>query len=181
MGPLLLEGVLFEEGPTSWSLDLEFAERFDGIMDETDARSVTGAVFRHVAKQEEVILDIPSLWADPHFVASVEGYRKRNGAKSDALFHFRAERDQNEVILHAPLPRDELCKMSGRGDFDAMCQEMNAVTNSQREAVAEGLRIASEVPERPQIPVGGWHKTGAAEDAGEVSSTDRPGVRTARS
>ncbi len=93
LGPLLLEGVLFEEGPTSWSLDLEFAERFDGIMDETDARSVTGAVFRHVAKQEEVILDIPSLWADPHFVASVEGYRKRNGAESDALFHFRAERE----------------------------------------------------------------------------------------
>ena len=149
--PLLLEGALFEEGPTSWSLDLAFAERFDGIMDETDARSVAGAVFRHVTKPEEVILDIPSLWADPDFVASVEGYRKRNGAESDALFHFRGERDQNEVILRAPLLTDELCKMSGRGDFDAMCQDMNAVTDSQREAVAEMLRAAGEVPERPRF------------------------------
>jgi hypothetical protein len=71
-------------------------------------------------KPEEVILDIPSLWADPDFVASVEGYRKRNGAESDALFHFRGERDQNEVILRAPLLTDELFKISGRGDFEAM-------------------------------------------------------------
>ena len=149
--PLLLGGGLVENAPTSWSLDLAFAEGFDDILDEDDARAITGAVFRHVAVPGEVILDVPALWADPKFAKAVEAYRDRGGTEAQALFHFRGARDQNEVILRAPLLRTEILKLSGKGDFDAICLEMGAQTDEQREAVAHYLQAAGEVPETPRF------------------------------
>lgn len=111
-------------------------------------------MFRHVALPGEVVLDVPALWGDPAFVSAVEAYRDRGGSEAKALFHFRGVRDQNEVILRAPLSRSEIFKLSGKGDFDAICEQMGALTDDQREAVAALLKVAGDVPEIPRFLTG---------------------------
>ena len=149
--PLFIAGYLDEGCPTSWSLDEAVAEKFRGVFDEGDPNSAAGAIFRHVAEPGEVILDIPALWADPEFVEAAESYRRRDGAEAKAIQNFRGDRDQNEVILRAPLLVEEICRLSGHGSFDGVCAGMNAVSEDEQEAVAAKLKAARLEPQDPRF------------------------------
>jgi len=124
--PLLIGGYLEEDGPTSWSLDPTVVEKIRGVFDETDERCAAGAIFRHVASPGEVVLYVPRLWADAGFVAAADSYSRRGGAEAQAIFHFRGERDQDEVILRAPLLVEEIIHLSGHGSFEGVCGLMGA-------------------------------------------------------
>lgn len=149
--PLFLQGVLDEKSPTSWSKDFGFAEKFDKIFDETAPNSVAGAIFCHTPTAGEVVLNIPALWDDPDFIEAAEEYRKRGGSQAAAIFHFRGERDQNEIILMAPLRLSEIVALSRFSTFESVCEAAGALTEASKEDVQEALQNANIVPEQPRF------------------------------
>jgi hypothetical protein len=89
-----------DEGVVSWTFDRAFADTFRGKFKQG---AVTGAIFRRIPPDSEVIVNIPALWDAPEFVLAAESYRGRGREHADALFHFRGVRDQREIVLTAPL------------------------------------------------------------------------------
>jgi hypothetical protein len=144
--PLFTQGVLDEGSPTSWSTDLSFAERFGKVFDDHSPNSVAGAIFRHVPSDDEVVLNIPRLWLDLDFVAAAESYKRRNGLEAKAIFHFRGERDQFEVILRAPLRVDEIYFLGRSTTADAIYKEMGANSDNAKDRVDELLGKAGINP-----------------------------------
>jgi hypothetical protein len=149
--PLFLAGVLDERSPTSWSKDYAFAEKFDELFDQHDPNAAAGAIFRHIPSPDEVVLNIPALWDDAGFVAAAEAYRKAGGAEAGAIFHFRGERDQNEVILRAPLRLDEIHALSRPGNFESLCATFGAVNDEAKDAVQSILDKAKITPDSPKL------------------------------
>jgi hypothetical protein len=133
--PLFLQGILDEGSPTSWSKNLAFAEKFDRVFDDEDPNSVAGAIFEHVPREDEVVLNVPALWDDPGFVAVAEAYQRSGGTEAAAIFYFRDERDQNEVILRAPLRLNEIVALSRPGDFESLSTAVGAETEEARDAL----------------------------------------------
>jgi hypothetical protein len=138
--PLFMQGVLDEGSPTSWSTSLSFAERFGKIFDDHSPNSVAGAIFRHVPVDDEVVLNIPRLWLDPVFVASADSYRNRGGSEAKAIFHFRGQRDQFEVILRAPLRVDEIYRLGRSTTTEAIYEEIGAKSDDAKNRVDSLLR-----------------------------------------
>jgi len=156
LAPLFLSGVLDEGSPTSWSKDRSFAEKFDQVFDDLDPASVAGAIFKHVPVAGEVILNIPALWEDSDFLLAVDEYKNANGAEARGISHFRGERDQNEIIVHAPLRAVEICKLSRSTTFDNICAAMGAADDSSKGVVRYLLKIANINPPEPRfLPEGG--------------------------
>ena len=137
LAPLFIEGVLDEGSPTSWSTNERFTESFGRVFDEDDPNSAAGAIFRHVPTNSEVVLNIPRLWNDPEFVKAAEAYRT-NGSETQAIFHFRGERDQFEVILHAPLRLADIFKL-GRATTYGSLYETTGATSDETKAALDAL------------------------------------------
>jgi hypothetical protein len=113
---LIIEGQL-DEGITSWTLDETYARDFKGWW-RTDAASA--AIFRHTPVSGEVIVSLPQLWADEGFCDAVASYCRRGRTEADSLQNFGAK--QSEVILGAPLKREEVIGLTGKSDdFDDIC------------------------------------------------------------
>ncbi|MBS1685363.1 MAG: hypothetical protein JSS76_11425 [Bacteroidetes bacterium] len=109
------------EGITSWTTDVRFAELFKGKYREN---AVTAAVFEHLPKREEVIVNINKLWKCKDFTRDLESFRKRNPEDTDAIFNFRDT--QKEIVLEAPLKGSEICILSGKSSsFDDICNSIN--------------------------------------------------------
>lgn len=112
-----------DEGAVSWTLDRTFAETFRG---KFKPEAITGAIFRRTPTDDEVIVNIPALWADPEFATAAEAYRARGGKHSKALFHFRDTLDQSEIILMAPLRASEIIALTGSSSpFDDLCDMLS--------------------------------------------------------
>lgn len=132
-----------DEGVVSWTLDRTFAEIFRG---KFKVGAVTGAIFRRVPPDEEVIVNIPTLWKNADFVQSAESYRNRGGQHAEALFHFRAAHDQAEIVLTAPLRASEIIALTGSSSpFDDLCDMLSLPHQGRdelyKDLVAQGIAM----------------------------------------
>ena len=143
--PLFIRGVLDEGSPTSWSTSEQFAETFGRVFEDDDPNSAAGAIFRHVPINNEVVLNIPRLWDDPEFVQAAEIYKK-NGIEAEAIFHFRGERDQFEIILHAPLRLAELYKLGRMTTYENLYEMTGATSDGAKTALDSLLDAAGIDP-----------------------------------
>ncbi len=137
--PLFVDGCLDEGSPTSWSMSEGFAEKFGRVFDDSDPNSVAGAIFRHTPTNKEVILSIPMLWQDKVFVEAAESYRKRKGKEAEAIFFFRDERDQFEVILRAPLRVDEIYRLGRPTTYENLYAAAGSQTDEAKAALDRQL------------------------------------------
>jgi hypothetical protein len=144
--PLFTKGELDEGSPTSWSTSIEFAKKFGPIFDDVSENSVAGAIFEHRPTADEVVLNIPRLWQDPLFVEAAVSYRDRRGAEAAAIFHYRNERDQYEIILRAPLKVGEIHQFGRMTTAEAIYKLMNATTAEHMDVVDKLLKTANIEP-----------------------------------
>lgn len=150
LAPLFERGLLDEGSPTSWSTSVDFAEKFGKIFDDVSPNAVAGAIFMHVPDAAEVVLNIPRLWGDPSFLEAAESYRSRDGAEAKAVFHFRDERDQFEIILRAPLRRDEIFRFGRTGSYEGIYALLGATTPDEQLKVDQMLAEANIDPLKPR-------------------------------
>jgi hypothetical protein len=128
MEPLMMFGGL-DDGVASWTTDRDFAKDFKGIV-RPDA--VTAAYFEHKPSLDEVIVNVPALWADGEFAKAAEDYRHRGGREAAALFNFAAK--QGEIVLHAKLHNNEIRGMVGDApEFDAACDQAGIAEEARDE------------------------------------------------
>lgn len=133
-----------DEGITSWTTDAKFAERFKGLI-RPDA--VSAAIFCHTPAPNEVVVNIGALWQSQEFIEAAEGFKKKNGTNSEALFHFRDA--QGEVVLHAPLRGSEIIGLTGiSSPFDELCDKAN-IAEERRDAIFRKLIADGTYPGEP--------------------------------
>jgi len=134
-----------EEGVTSWTTDLSFAELFKGLVRE-DAKHV--AIFCHKPNIDEVVVNFESLWQSQDFISAAEDFRRRNGVNAEALFHFRAS--QAEIVLNAPLRGSEVIAMVGiSSQFDELCDK-TGIPALERDRLLKQLREKGIHPSEPR-------------------------------
>lgn len=148
--PLFLDGILHEGPATSWTRNRNIAEMFDRIFDDTNPQSVAGAVFRHVPVEQEVVLNIHSLWQDRDFLEAVADHVGNGRPEAAALQNF-GKNQQEEVILNAPLRRDEILLLSRVSTFDSLAADTGAVTPASQDALQDLLLAANVHPEDPRF------------------------------
>ncbi|MBX4937894.1 hypothetical protein [Rhizobium binae] len=148
--PLFLDGILHEGPATSWTRNRNIAEMFDRIFDDINPQSVAGAVFRHVPVEQEVVLNIHSLWQDRDFLAAVTDHVGNGRPEAAALQNF-GKNQQEEVILNAPLRRDEILLLSRVSTFDSLAADTGAVTPASQDALQDLLIAANVHPEDPRF------------------------------
>ena len=150
LGPLFLNGFI-DEGVASWTTDKKFAQDFkDPLRSGTFA-----AVFAHSPQPDEVIVNIPALWADNAFEEAVQTFHARDGANADALLFFKFR--QGEIVMNAPLKYDELVGLCGKSSpFDVLCELAGLSTDQQRDDFWNKLVEADQFPEDP------WWLSGVA-------------------
>ncbi|MEQ9180880.1 MAG: hypothetical protein RIF44_19495 [Nitratireductor sp.] len=143
MGPLFINGFI-EEGLASWTTDRKFAQNFkDPLRDGTFS-----AIFAHVPKSSEVLVNIPALWAESSFEASVKRFNDRSGVNADALLHFKFR--QGEIIMDANLNFDDLVGVCGKSSpFEVLCEIEGLGADEERDALWEQLVEANKFPEEP--------------------------------
>ena len=133
----LLDIVLADEraeGPTSWTTDKAFAERFKG---RVRLEAVSGAIFCHKPLPNEVILNIAALWKTNSFVSAANAFRDNGGKHADALFNFREA--QGEVVMEAPLRGSEIVALTAvSSPFDELCDKGN-IPERARDALFKQL------------------------------------------
>src|ERR1700730_12400982 len=143
-GPLIMNGALEDEGVASWTTELKFAQDFKNPLRDGTA----SAVFGHVPLPHEVILKIPALWRDPEFQAAVDEYSKSAKPNADALQNSKT--GQSEIILNAPLRRDEIEGFCGRSSpFELLCELAGIHDEEDRDKEWRRLCEASVFPEQP--------------------------------
>lgn len=137
--PLFVGGQLEEGSITSRSSDLGFLDNFGERFDHGSSNAVAGAIFRHIPKPGEVILNIPALWTEPAFEKRAHEYAAAGGAEAEALFHFTGKREQSELVLRAPLRRDEIDYLFRPGDFDSLAKAAGATSPIERADLLDAL------------------------------------------
>lgn len=140
--PLLLVGKLDEGSITSWSADLGFLDRFGDRFDYSSPNAVAGVIFRHTPAPEEVILNIPALWADNEFVEAAKRYKAAGGAEAKALFHYTGELDQSELVLRTFLRREEIFHIFRPGEFESLAKAAGATTPDARSSLLDALHVS---------------------------------------
>lgn len=136
-----------DEGLVSWTLDRSFADTFRGMF---KLGAVTGAIFRRTPPDDEVIVNVPELWADPEFVQAADAYRSKGGPNAEALFHFRGPRDQKEVVLTSPLRASEIIALTGSSSpFDDLC-DMLSLPQEGRDELFRELTKQGHVLNQPR-------------------------------
>lgn len=145
----------YAEGIASWTSNLMFAERFKGI---TRENAVTGAIFEHHPKDEEVIVNFEALWQEPQFQSAASDYQARNGDYASALFNFKES--QGEIVLHSTLKGSQIIALTGTASpFDELCDRAG-IAEHQRD------RIFAQLVENNIYP-------------GEAAYTTRQGAQSA--
>src|ERR1700722_13872 len=102
MEPLIMFDGL-DDGVASWSTDRAYALEFKGLVKR---EAVTAAYFGHRPHPDEVVVNIPALWADRGFREAAEDYRRHGGREAEAMLNFADK--QSEVVLHAKLHTHEV-------------------------------------------------------------------------
>lgn len=133
---LILAGEIVE-GPASWTTDPTFHLEFK----RNPRVGQLTALFHHLPRADEVLVDIVALWRDPIFVTAVEDYIGRGGEEAESYKSIAA--GQKEMVLTAPLLIDEFVDAVGDiGDENFFHAALGASTDSEREAVSDALMAA---------------------------------------
>jgi hypothetical protein len=133
-----------EEGITSWTTNLKYAERFKGLL---RPEAVSAAIFCHVPSAKEVVVNIDALWKSKEFIAAAEEYKKKGGRNVEALFHFRDT--QGEVVLQTPLRGSEVIALTGiSSPFDELCDRAN-IPEGRRDEIFRKLIEDGTYPGEP--------------------------------
>lgn len=110
-----------DEGITSWTSDIRFAERFKELYKEG---AVTAAIFEYLPPSDEVILNISSLWNDVVFQRDLAKFEKVEPSNCEAILNFKNL--QSEVILKTPLRGSQIIALTGfASPFDDLCEKAN--------------------------------------------------------
>lgn len=134
-----------DEGVTSWTTDLRFAERMKGLV---RANAVSAAIFCHSPTEDEVVVSLPALWADPSFRQAVQDFAERSGNFAAALLNFRDS--QSEIVLRTPLRGSAIAALSGASSpFDQLCDRAG-VPEADRDKVFKQLVDSGSYPGDPQ-------------------------------
>ncbi len=142
--PLIMKGLLEDEGVASWTTELKFAQDFKNPLRD----GTVSAVFGHIPSPGEAILNIPALWRDPDFVSAVNAYSHAGKPNADALQNFKVV--QSEIILNAPLRREEIEGFCGRSSpFELLCELAGVHGEGARDRVWRQLCDAGVFPEQP--------------------------------
>jgi hypothetical protein len=143
-GPLIMNGSLDDERMTNWTTELKFAQDFKNPLRD----GTVSAVFGRVPLRGEVILNIPALWRDSDFRTAVHSYSHAAKPNADALQNFKG--GQSEIILDAPLQRDEIEGFCGRSSpFELLCELAEIHGEEARDRVWRRLCEAGVFPEQP--------------------------------
>jgi len=143
MLPLFGYGRL-NDGVASWTTNQTFAQDFKDPI-RTGTISV---IFRHAPQPHEIVLNIEALWGLDDFQAAVSAYKDRKGANAGALMHFRSR--QSEVILEAPLLRDEIIGFCGKSSpFETLCELAGLTSEEDQDQFWSALEDANAFPEEP--------------------------------
>lgn len=138
---MFLNGFL-HEGVASWTTEKRFAQEFK----EPTREGTFAAMFSHIPRREEVLLNIAALWKDCAFQTAANRFLEREGENSDALFHFQFT--QSEVILRADLSFDEVIHICGRSSpFDELCELNGLQSEQERDRLWKELIEAGNFPE----------------------------------
>ncbi len=133
------------EGATSWTTDIRFAEQFKGLI-RPDA--VSAAIFKHTPEQGEVIISLQALWADSDFVVAANAFRESYPDDARGLFNFTDS--QSEVILEVPLRGSEIIALTGvSSSFDELCDTAGA-PEAERNSRFKELIDSGAPLDRPQ-------------------------------
>jgi len=144
-GPLFINGFI-PEGVASWTTNKKFAQEFK----DPTREGTFAAIFCHVPAPNEVLLNIPALWADRSFQNAACNFRDRGGENSDALFHFKFR--QSELILRADLRFDELIHICGRSSpFDMLCEIEGLQSDEERDRLWQRFVEADIFPEEAYL------------------------------
>lgn len=122
LAPLFMTGTLDEGSATSWSSNYHYIERLGDGPSFAQPNVASGAIFVHVPAPNEIVLNIPALWADPTFVAAANAYRTDGGKEAASLHYFNVT--QSEVILRTPLRLCEIYALSLPGNFPHLATSM---------------------------------------------------------
>ncbi len=148
LAPLFLTGTLDEGSATSWSSDYNYIERLGDDLSFAQLNVASGAIFAHVPGPNDIVLNIPALWADPTFVAAADVYRANGGAEAVGLHHFNVT--QSEVVLRTPLQLSEIYALSLPGNFQHLAASMGFGSANQ-DIVHQMLQTAGIDLSRPFI------------------------------
>lgn len=108
-----------DEGITSWTTDIRFAERFKNLYKEG---AITAGIFEHLPQQDEVILNISSLWNDLSFQKDLEEFKELEPDNCKAILNFK--HTQSEIILKVPLRGSQIIALTGfASPFDNLCDK----------------------------------------------------------
>ena len=108
-----------KEGIVSWTIKREFAERFKGLI-KPDA--VSGAIFEHYPKKEEVIVNVCALWMSKDFISAADAFKEKDPGSAEPLFHFK--NIQGEVVLESSLKGSEIIALTAvSSPFDELCDQ----------------------------------------------------------
>jgi len=111
----------------------------------------TGAVFEQQPTDEEVILNIPRLWDNSRFLRAAQQFR--NNGFGEALWHFKEEYDQQEVICSSAITSATMVALSGvPTDFDELTNFLDSAQQDDLWKICvsanlypnEALRISKE-------------------------------------
>jgi len=118
-----------DEGITSWTSDIRFAERFKNLYRED---AVTAAIFEHTATASEVILNISALWNCKIFHEEFEKFQEKEPESCTAISNFKNL--QSEIVLKTPLRGSEIIALTGfASPFDELCERLNVPEESRDE------------------------------------------------
>lgn len=134
-----------DEGLTSWTTDIRFAERFKGYVKDD---AISAAIFEHAPTFDEVVVNIPKLWEDSAFRSEAEKLRKSGHESALPLFHFH-ENTQSEVILRTPLKGSQIIAFSGiASPFDDLC-DTAGIPECQRDIIFRQMIDSGQDPGAP--------------------------------
>jgi len=121
------------EGITSWTTDLNWAERFKGLWRED---VITAAIFRCTPNDEEVILNISCLWNSPDFQKELSQFQRVEPDHCKAILNFKNL--QSEVILKTVLRGSEIIALTGfSSPFEDLCERANISEDRRDELFAQ--------------------------------------------
>ena len=130
-----------DDGVASWTANKKFAQDFKGPI----RQNAIAAVFGHKPAETEVVLNIPALWTCAEF-KEADLY---TGDYADALHNFKSQ--QSEIILKAPLLREDLVGLCGKSSpFDDLCEMMGVTDEKIKNDIWRTL------VERDIFPEGTW-------------------------
>ncbi len=125
---ILLEDSRFE-GISSWTTNWDSAKIIHGFIQPNTKFAM---IFKHKPTENEVIVNIPSLWKEKTFIENAEKFKIDFPENAKALFNFRDH--QSEIVLRSTLRGSEIENIAWvSSSFDELCNKANIPENIRDE------------------------------------------------